>query len=135
MFPDITDQQRGHAVSQGRIRVGGLDDFQLAGISHQPDPATAELTHTAGHEFFFEVVIAAEVGVDFFCNGAGRGTTTIGAKAVPEEAVVVVLANIVEQGATGFTGFQYQCFQGIGTQLGLLYISETAGAELPVKVI
>jgi len=54
------------------------------------------LSHSAYYEFCFEVVVAAEGFVNLCGYISSWSATTGSAKAIPEEAVVVVLAYIIE---------------------------------------
>ena len=66
MLPDIDCQQRRLSFNERDFRVCRFDDFELVARFHEPGPSGAELRHACVLQFFFEVVIAAEVSVQVF---------------------------------------------------------------------
>jgi hypothetical protein len=96
VLPDVEYEQRRDAGVNGRIRIAGGDDSQLAVVVHQPDPAAAELADGCVHELPAELVDVAELVVDPRQDAALGLATAIRRHALPEERVVPGLERVVE---------------------------------------
>ena len=72
MFPDIEAQQRSQSRTYGVASVRFFGDMQFFVFIHrQPCPAGAEQADCRCIEFFLEVLKAAEVTFDGFCQFPG----------------------------------------------------------------
>ena len=120
MFPDITNQYRLQAFGQGGIGIGGLDDFQRFAFGCQPDPTATKLTDAASNELGLKILIAAEACVDRVGDGTCGLPATVRTDAVPEETVVVVLADVVKKAAARFGRFHDKLLQAVCLEVGAL---------------
>src|SRR6185312_5148744 len=100
VLPHVQDEER-LTLSGGERQsgVGGLRDLQAPVLAeHQPGPAGAELAGRGGLEGLLEFVDAAEVGGQPLLE-VPRDTAARRRQAIPEEAVVPMLARVVEDGS------------------------------------
>src|ERR1700739_3684917 len=72
VLPYVATEDRGCAVHQRILSVGGLRDFELAVLDLQPAPAGAELPDTGGGEIGLELLQAAEILVDLLLQATGQ---------------------------------------------------------------
>ena len=73
----------------------------------------------AGDELFLEIVVAAEVSIDLRGNRASWCATAFRLHALPEELVVVALADVVEECAAHFVRSLDQIFEGVSRDAGI----------------
>ncbi len=107
MFPEVVAEDGDVADHAGVVLVRGGADGEVAFAGDgEPDPAATEALHSGFDELFFEFFDAAEVFDDGFGEFACGFAIAVGLRshAFPEEAVVVVSAAVVSDGATDFFG-------------------------------
>lgn len=99
MFPHIQPQNRGVALHQGAVLVGGAVDINAAILfDDQPGPTAAKAGGGGGGKFFLEGGKAAKLGIDRIRQITGWFAAGIGAHNVPEKGMVVMTAAVVLDG-------------------------------------
>ena len=103
MLPHVEGQQRLEPLGDGVAGVAFLGDDEFTGrIGAEPDPAGAEEPGALRGEFLLEGLKAAELGIDEFCNLAGRFVIRLGRAELQEvEVMIEYLPGIVEDAAFG----------------------------------
>jgi hypothetical protein len=119
MFPDIDGQQRLHAMRDRRIRIGGLEHFELGTLLHQPHPAASELSEGSGSQMSLTGIDAAECCFNLVLMGRWWLAAASGFETSPVKVVIPHLRRVVEnaRAVCPGRGFDYDALQ---RQLGKL---------------
>src|ERR1039458_4983811 len=101
MFPDVAAND-GRAFTAGDgfaheriVLVGGGDDFQLALVGNEPDPAAAKTRQTGGLKLGFEIIEVAKRSLEVIGEFASRRAAGLWPQNFPEKGMVPVAAAVV----------------------------------------